>query len=114
MLTAIEERTFDRDVLKSDIPVLVSFWTPWCSICRWIEPVLHQLQSTHVLKIVSVNADENFRLARRYQLTNIPSLLLFDQGQLVYRIDHISNREDAHRLLHIALDSVASSQLSAG
>ncbi|NJK29976.1 MAG: thiol reductase thioredoxin [Acaryochloris sp. RU_4_1] len=116
MLPAIEAHTFNQEVLRSNIPVLVSFWAPWCRVCRWVEPLLHnlQLRSASAFKIVSVNADTNLHLASCYKVINIPSLLLFDRGQLVERIDHFGSQAEAQQLLECALDQIARSQLSTG
>lgn len=124
MLPAIQTHTFDSDVLQSETPVLVSFWAPWCGVCRWVEPLLMKVQADYgsVLKIVTINADENFLIASQYRLTNIPSLLLFHQGRLVHRIDQFcdgrrpvgDHRTEALGLLETALDQIVPSRLSAG
>jgi thioredoxin 1 len=106
MIFSIGEKNFNDEVLKSPIPVLVSFWAPWCGPCRIIEPVLLQLEGLFpsVFKLVRVNADENFWLAKNYRLTNLPTLMLFNQGQIIHRIDdQIINRED---LLHTLKGSI--------
>ncbi|QUY42169.1 co-chaperone YbbN [Acaryochloris marina] len=116
MLPAIQTRTFAPEVLQSETAVLVNFWAPWCGVCRWVEPLLIQVQADYdsELKVVAVNADENFAIASQYRLTNIPSLLLFHQGRLVHRMDHFCDRTEALRLLEAALDQIVPSRLSAG
>ncbi|MGR3273986.1 thioredoxin family protein [Acaryochloris marina NIES-2412] len=124
MLPAIQTRTFAPEVLQSETAVLVSFWAPWCGVCRWVEPLLIQVQMDYgsELKVVAVNADENFAIASQYRLTNIPSLLLFHQGRLVHRIDQFcdgrrpafGHRTEALGLLEAALDQIVPSLLSAG
>ncbi len=89
MVKAINEQTFNQEVLQSHIPVVVSFWAPWCGVCRLIEPLLHQIQSSQgsSFKIVRINADENFHLARTYRLKSLPTLLIFEGGELRQRLD---------------------------
>jgi thioredoxin 1 len=90
---SVSEHTFTHEVLEASTPVLVNFWAPWCGLCRRVSPFLTRLQAgwDHPLKIVGVNADQNLRLANRYRLLNLPTLLLFNQGNLVYRQENVQN-----------------------
>ncbi|MGB8702189.1 MAG: thioredoxin domain-containing protein [Thermosynechococcaceae cyanobacterium] len=108
MIASIGEKSFKEDVLRSPIPVLVYFWTPWCGPCRIIEPAIMRLQheSPCGLKVVRINADENFWLAKTFSLTSIPTILLFNQGNLVSRIEQVNGREDVIRPLQVALASI--------
>lgn len=96
MIPTISERNFSQEVLDSPLPVIVSFWAPWCGLCRLIDPLLSGLQSERgdQVKLVSINADENFKLANTYRLTNLPTLLLIQQGQVLCRFDQFSSHED--------------------
>ena len=75
---------FDQLVLKSDVPVLVDFWAPWCGPCRMIAPALDQLAGEYAgrAKVVKVNVDENQATAMAYRVRSIPMLLLFKDGQV--------------------------------
>jgi thioredoxin 1 len=94
---SVSGSAFTSEVLTANTPVLVNFWAPWCGLCRTIEPAIRQLMTIapQPLKLVRINADENLRLAKTYRITALPTLLLFVQGQLVYRVESL---EEVQRL----------------
>ncbi|MCS6812113.1 MAG: thioredoxin domain-containing protein [Cyanobacteria bacterium] len=102
MVSDISDQTFIDEVLLSPVPVLVNFWAPWCGLCRLISPVLSSLEADMggLMKLVDVNADENLKLANTYRLTTLPTLLLFDDGKLLYRIDSFHGRDDLRATLN--------------
>jgi thioredoxin 1 len=76
--------SFDKDVLNAKVPVLVDFWAPWCGPCRTQDPILQNLAADREdIRIVKVNVDDNQELAARFQVRGIPSLILFNGGELV-------------------------------
>jgi thioredoxin 1 len=108
MIASIGEKVFKEEVLSSTVPVLVNFWAPWCGPCKMIEPLVMQLKETapKPVKVFRVNADENFWLAKNFKLTNIPTVLLFYQGKVVHRLEHVRGREEVLHTLRSALDSI--------
>ncbi len=95
MLPTVNEQTFRQEVLLSSQPVVVHFWAPWCDLCRAIDPMLEQLQSKfeQPVKLVSINADDNFKLANTYRLRTLPTLLFFEDGNLQKRVDNFQGRD---------------------
>lgn len=84
-LIQASDATFEQEVIKSSLPVLVDFWAPWCGPCLMVAPVIEQIAETYQgrLKVVKVNVDENPGVSARYQIMSIPTLILFKGGQPV-------------------------------
>ena len=84
-LLEITDKNFKEEVLKSELPVLVDLWAPWCGPCRMLAPVLEELaQEYHSkLKIVKVNVDENRGVPTQYGIMSIPTLIFFKNGKVV-------------------------------
>ena len=80
-----EDATFDKEVLESDVPVLVDFWAPWCAPCKMIAPSVEALASEYEgkVKIGKVNVDSAQGVAQRYKVMSIPTLLVFKNGKPV-------------------------------
>ncbi len=75
-------KNFEKEVLKSDQPVLVDFWASWCGPCKAVGPVVEELAQAYAgqVKVGKVNVDENRELASRYQVMSIPTLAIFKDG----------------------------------
>ncbi|MBD6616849.1 thioredoxin [Komarekiella sp. 'clone 1'] len=104
MVLSVSERTFTQEVLESPIPVLVNFEAPWCGLCRIIQPLLLQFKAQYgeEIKLVGVNADQNFKLSTTYKLKSLPTLLLIENGIVRHRLESFRGRED----LRLALEEI--------
>lgn len=80
-----DDSTFDQDVLRSEVPVLVDFWAEWCGPCRQMAPTIDAVAAEYAgkLKVGKLDVDSNNLTASRYQIRGIPTLLLFKGGQIV-------------------------------
>lgn len=83
--TQTSDATFDKDVLQNDKPVLVDFWAPWCGPCRAVAPVLEELSTQFAgkLDIVKLNTDDNPQITARYGITSIPTMHVYQNGEVV-------------------------------
>ncbi len=114
MALTVNESNFSKEVLESSTPVLINFWAPWCGLCRLMNPMLNQLQAEWggQIKLVTINADENFKLANSYRLTTLPTLLLVEGDHVLHRFDHFTSRDDirnASEVFHAVLSSLVGS-----
>lgn len=80
----VTDQTFDSEVLKSDKPVVVDNWAPWCGPCRMFSPTIDEVSKEYgdKVKFVKVNVDDNPSVAGRFKVMSIPTVLLVEKGQL--------------------------------
>ncbi|MQC47529.1 MAG: thioredoxin [Chloroflexi bacterium] len=103
--TDTSDATFEQDVLNNDTPVLVYFWAPWCGPCRMVAPVVEELSNDYdgKVKFVKLNTDDNPKIAAKYQIRSIPTLLIFKGGQAVGQVVGFRPKSDLAKHLDAAL-----------
>ena len=105
-LADVSQTNFQQEVLGNNQPVLVDFWAPWCGPCKMLAPVVEKVASSNAgkVKFVKLNTDENPSLAGQYQVSGIPALILFKNGQPVDRIVGYVSEQTINSMLskHVA------------
>ena len=104
MAQEFKDASFEEDVLKSDTPVLVDFWAPWCGPCRRLAPTVDAISEEYEgkVKVGKVNTDENPQIATQHQINSIPTMMIFKGGEVVERMvgalpkEKITEKLDAH------------------
>lgn len=100
MAAEFSAETFESEVLKSDQPVLVDFWAPWCGPCRQLTPIIEELAEENTgAKVGKVNVDEAQDIAMQYGIANIPTLLLFKDGEIVERVMGVQPKAKLQELI---------------
>ncbi len=99
------DATFQGDVLDNETPVLVDFWAPWCGPCRMVAPIVEELAEEYDgrVKFVKLNTDENPKVAGKYGIRSIPTLLVFKGGEPVSQIVGFRPKSDLAKRLEEAL-----------
>ena len=85
MLIDVTDQTFDAEVMKANIPVLIDMWAPWCGPCRMVEPILKKLSDKYQgkVKFCRMNIDENQKTPSQYHVMSIPNMLFIKSGKVV-------------------------------
>jgi len=101
----LTEGNFSQEVLKASTPALVDLWAPWCGPCRMIAPMVEELAGTYhgKMKFGKLNVDDHPQVAAQFRIMNIPTLLIFKNGQEVDRIVGVQPKEELVRRLNQVL-----------
>ena len=96
----LTKENFEKEVISSDIPVLVDFWATWCGPCKMIAPVVEQIATEYdgKVKVGKINVDEQMELAVKYKIEVIPTLLLFKNGQVANKAVGFMDKEEIEKL----------------
>lgn len=87
-VVTLSEDNWEQEVLKSDTPVLVDFWAQWCGPCRMVAPVLDQIanEMDGKVRVAKLDVDANQKIAYQFQVSSIPTFILFKNGQMADRM----------------------------
>lgn len=93
--TDVTDKNFDSEVLKSEIPVLVDFYAPWCGPCQMQNPILEEIVKEYEgkIKVAKLNVDDNPASASKYSIMSIPTLVLFKGGNVVKQMMGVQSKE---------------------
>ncbi len=103
-----DKKSWETDVISSPMPVFVDFWAEWCGPCRMVSPVVEELSNEYDGKVsfVKVNVDEANEIASKYNVFSIPTLALFNKGEIVAQQVGAASKESYKNMIDKALEKV--------
>lgn len=105
-IVEVVDSVFDKEVMESEIPVLVDFWAPWCGPCRALSPVIEEISNDYEgsVKVGKVNVDENPETTMKFSIRSIPTLIVFKNGEVAEQIVGAVPKSEIEKVLNKALD----------
>ncbi|MCX7697849.1 MAG: thioredoxin [Candidatus Goldbacteria bacterium] len=104
----ISEKDFEKEVLKSDIPVLVDFWAPWCGPCKMIAPIIEKIEKEYnqKMKFLKVDIDSNPNIASEMGIRSIPTLIIFKNGDMVEQVVGVVTEIQLKKIIDKVIENI--------
>lgn len=105
-IVEVVDSVFDKEVMESEVPVLVDFWAPWCGPCRALSPVIEEISNDYEgsVKVGKVNVDENPETTMKFRIRSIPTLIVFKNGEVAEQIVGAVPKSEIEKILNKTLD----------
>src|SRR5919206_3934576 len=100
-VSAVDDAGFEREVLQSEVPVVLDFWAEWCPPCRALAPTFEELAKQYAgrVRFLKLNVDENSQVPQRYYIKSIPTLVFFDGGREAERLVGATGKDSLARIV---------------